>query len=52
MTGPAAVGRARALLATVDLIAVDDTLLDTAGTLGPTSGGSLDAIHLALLPLC
>lgn len=45
--GPAAVGRARALLATVDLIAVDDVLLDAAGTLDPADVRSLDAIHLS-----
>lgn len=36
-----------ALLARLDLVPVDDALLDTAGTLGPATLRSLDAVHLA-----
>ncbi len=44
--GKEAVGRARRLLGTIDLIQLDDELLDLAGEL-EASLRSLDAIHLA-----
>jgi uncharacterized protein len=46
-TGPAASGAARAILAGLDLIHVDDRLLDAAATIDPAILRSLDAIHLA-----
>ena len=45
--GPQAVGRARLLLDAISLIAVDDALLDVAGTVRPVTVRSLDAIHVA-----
>lgn len=44
--GAAAVERARRGIATLDLIAIDDRILDAAGELDPDVR-SLDAIHLA-----
>ena len=38
---------AEQLLASLFLVRVDDPLLDTAGTLGPSIVRSLDALHLA-----
>lgn len=38
---------AERLLAGLALVPVDDALLDTAGTLGPSVPRSLDAVHLA-----
>lgn len=46
-TGPAASVAARAILAGLDLIHVDDRLLDAAATIDPAILRSLDAIHLA-----
>jgi predicted nucleic acid-binding protein len=45
--GPSAVGKARALLDSIDSIALSRSLLDDAGTLAPPNVRSLDAIHLA-----
>ena len=42
-----AVEHARTLLASLDLVALTDRLLDTAATLAPASLRTLDAIHLA-----
>jgi uncharacterized protein len=44
--GFAAVQRARAVLATLDLVNLDDALLDDAAVLQPLVLRSLDAIHL------
>ena len=49
--GPAAVETARRLLRNIDLIRLDETLLDAAGTLEPLNLRSLDAIHLAAAQL-
>ena len=49
--GPVALAAARRLLRSVDLIRLDDTLLDAAGTLEPIGLRSLDAIHLAAAQL-
>jgi len=46
-SGPAAVQRARRLIATLDLVGLDDALLDAAGALRAVGLRSLDAIHLA-----
>ncbi len=46
-SGPGAVERARAGIATLTLIRLDDALFDAAADLGPESLRSLDAIHLA-----
>ena len=40
-------GTARAVLAEIDLVAVDDVLLDAAAELAPLDLRSLDAIHVA-----
>lgn len=45
--GQTAIQQARALLETIDTIALTHALLDAAGTLGPPQLRSLDAIHLA-----
>ena len=45
--GAAALARARGALRDIDLTAVDDRLLETAGILDPADLRSLDAIHLA-----
>lgn len=45
--GPDALTTAREALRRVDLIAVDDRILDTAGLLEPGILRTLDAIHLA-----
>lgn len=45
--GAAAVRRAEALLAAVDLLALDASLLDLAARVEPMTVRSLDAIHLA-----
>lgn len=42
-----AVEHARTILASLDLVALSDRLLDTATTLAPPSLRTLDAIHLA-----
>jgi uncharacterized protein len=42
-----AVEHARTILASLDLVALSDRLLDTAATLAPPSLRTLDAIHLA-----
>lgn len=42
-----AVEQARTILASLDLVALTDRLLDTAATLAPSSLRTLDAIHLA-----
>lgn len=43
----AALDRARAVLAAVDLLPLDDSILRRAGSIGPPSLRSLDAIHLS-----
>jgi predicted nucleic acid-binding protein len=45
--GRAAMDRARALLKTISLLRLDDSLLDAAAALGADGLRSLDAIHLA-----
>lgn len=45
--GAGATGAVRAALRRVDLVAVDDRILDTAGILEPKVARTLDAIHLA-----
>lgn len=45
--GPAVAARARAMLADVDLIEINDAVLDAAAELEPLTLRSLDAIHLA-----
>lgn len=45
-TGPSAIARAREIVATLDLIRLDDVLLDAAGVLAGDLR-SLDAIHVA-----
>ena len=45
--GPQAIRKAAAGLATVNIIAIDNELLDAAGRLEPIALRSLDAIHLA-----
>jgi predicted nucleic acid-binding protein len=45
--GPDAIERGRAVLATVDLVRVNDRVLEAAGTLRPATVRSLDAIHIA-----
>jgi uncharacterized protein len=45
--GPAALAAARAVLAGLYLVRLDDRLLDTAATIDPAVMRSLDAIHLA-----
>lgn len=49
--GEQAVGRARAVLAKVDLVRVGERVLSSAGTLLPAELSSLDAIHLATAQL-
>lgn len=45
--GPAALQRGDSVLARIDLIRVNDTILRTAGSLLPEDIRTLDAIHLA-----
>jgi predicted nucleic acid-binding protein len=45
--GPRALGRGRQVLATVDLVRLNDRILNTARTLLPGGLRSVDAIHLA-----
>ena len=45
--GRDAIERGRAVLATVDLVRVNDRVLEAAGTLRPATVRSLDAIHIA-----
>lgn len=45
--GPAATSAGRAVLATLDLVRVNDRVLTDAGALEPADLRSLDAIHLA-----
>lgn len=45
--GEAAIARSRELLRSVEMIALDDSLLDAAAVIGPATLRSLDAIHLA-----
>jgi len=45
--GAVAIGRARAALSTITLLAVDDATLETAADLEPAELRSLDALHLA-----
>ncbi|MGH8906623.1 MAG: type II toxin-antitoxin system VapC family toxin [Egibacteraceae bacterium] len=45
--GPKAVRRAKAVLAHIHLLRLDDALLDAAGELDPAVPRGLDAIHLA-----
>jgi predicted nucleic acid-binding protein len=45
--GSLALGRARAALATITLLALDDAVLDAAAELEPVELRSLDALHLA-----
>jgi len=45
--GPDALAMAHRAIASIDLIAVDDRVLDTAAHLDPSILRSLDAIHLA-----
>ncbi|MFN3215973.1 MAG: type II toxin-antitoxin system VapC family toxin [Acidimicrobiales bacterium] len=45
--GEEAVGIAREVLARLELLAVDDDILEAAGSLEPVGLRSLDAIHLA-----
>lgn len=45
--GDEAVARGRAVLATIDLIRVNDRILTAAGALQPPELRSLDALHLA-----
>ena len=47
LEGDAAVARAHAVLARIDLIRVNDSVLNAAGVLLPADLRSLDAIHLA-----
>lgn len=47
LLGPDALGRARQALRAIDLVAVADVILDTAGSLEPRVLRTLDAIHLA-----
>jgi predicted nucleic acid-binding protein len=47
LLGPDAIERGRAVLATVDLVRVNDRVLEAAGTLRPATVRSLDAVHLA-----
>jgi predicted nucleic acid-binding protein len=47
LEGDSGMARARDVLATVDLIRVNDRVLNTAGELRPADVRSLDAIHLA-----
>lgn len=47
LSDPAAVSRARAAVATLTLIRVDDAVYDAAADLEPALMRSLDAIHLA-----
>jgi len=49
--GPATLATARQVLRRIDLIALDDALLDTAGMMEPLGLRSLDAIHLAAAQL-
>jgi len=49
--GAVALERARALLRSLHLIQLDDSLLDAAGILDPIEMRSLDAIHLAAAAL-
>jgi uncharacterized protein len=45
--GPVAVAAGRAVLASLDLLRVNDRVLDAAGLLQPDDLRSLDAVHLA-----
>ena len=45
--GPDALASVREALRRVDLVAIDDRILDAAGTLEPRGLRTLDAIHLA-----
>ena len=45
--GPDAIATVREGLRRIDLIAIDDRILDAAGTLAPAVLRTLDAIHLA-----
>lgn len=45
--GPAALANVREGLRRVDLVAIDDRILDSAGSLAPQVLRTLDAIHLA-----
>ena len=45
--GPDALASVREALRRVDLVAIDDRILDAAGTLEPRVLRTLDAIHLA-----
>jgi predicted nucleic acid-binding protein len=45
---PALVAEARGLLTRIDLVALDDSHLDSAADLSPVGLRSLDAIHLAV----
>lgn len=45
--GPLALSRARAALATITLLAIDDLTLELAADLEPAELRSLDALHLA-----
>ena len=45
--GDASVARARTILERIHCLAMDDSTLDAAATLDPTTLRSLDAIHLA-----
>jgi len=45
--GALALGRARAALATITLLPIDDATLETAADLDPPDLRSLDAVHLA-----
>ena len=45
--GPEALAGVREALRRVDLVAIDDRILDAAGSIGPGPLRTLDAIHLA-----
>jgi uncharacterized protein len=47
--GTLAVGRARAALATITLLPIDQSIVDAAGELEPAELRSLDALHLATI---
>ena len=49
--GPELLAATRAALAGLDLIAVNETVIELAGTLDPALPRSLDAIHLATAQL-
>ena len=49
--GPEAVRRGHDVLASIDLVRVNDKVLDAAGTLAPATLRTLDAIHLATAQL-